>query len=134
MSLCRPWVHPLFLGFFFYVAVKSLVAQFIYFRQSFAIFQLFTENKLYKAHYLLLNVECEQNALTELTNSFKFNDAVIRNLITNCDKAITEPSVFMQNKDNKDSEKNNAYYDARTTSPEAEESVVAADLEIDPEI
>lgn len=91
-------------------------------------------NKLYKAHYLLLNVECEQNALTELTNSFKFNDAVIRNLITNCDKAITEPSIFMQNKDNKDSEKSNTYYDTKTTSTEAEESVAAADVEIDPEM
>lgn len=95
-------------------------------------------NKLYKAHYLLLNVECEQNALNELTNSFKFNDAVIRNLITNCEKAITEPSVFMQNKDNKDNnkdpEKNNAYYEAKTTSTETEESVSTVDLEIDPEI
>ena len=62
-------------------------------------------NKLHKAHYVLLNIECENATLAELSNAFKFNDAVIRNLITNCDSAVTEPSVFFKNKDNKDFEK-----------------------------
>ena len=76
-------------------------------------------NKLHKAHYVLLNIECEKTVLVELTNAFKFNDAVIRNLIVKCDTAIIEPSIFFKNKDNKDVEKigkdnnYNGYYEPR---------------------
>ena len=38
-------------------------------------------NKVHKAHYVLLNIECEKSVLEELLNAFKFNDAVIRNLV-----------------------------------------------------
>jgi len=62
-------------------------------------------NKLHKAHYILLNIECEKETIAELGNVFKFNDAVIRNLITKCDEAITEPSVFLKNRDSKDIDK-----------------------------
>ncbi|MCC6716134.1 MAG: 30S ribosomal protein S6 [Gammaproteobacteria bacterium] len=48
--------------------------------------------KVHKAHYVLLNIECTQQALTELSNAFRFNDAVIRNLIVARDEAVTEPS------------------------------------------
>jgi small subunit ribosomal protein S6 len=66
-------------------------------------------NKLYKAHYVLLNIECEKTTLNELFNLFKFNDAVIRNLVTKCEHAIKEPSVFFKNKDTttRDSNYNN---------------------------
>lgn len=68
-------------------------------------------NKLHKAHYILLNIECERTTITELSNAFKFNDAVIRNLITKCDSAVTEQSIFFKNKDsernNKDTGSNN---------------------------
>lgn len=66
-------------------------------------------NKLYKAHYVLLNIECEKTTLNELFNLFKFNDAVIRNLVTKCEQAIKEPSVFFKNKDTttRDSNYNN---------------------------
>jgi small subunit ribosomal protein S6 len=56
-------------------------------------------NKLHKAHYILLNVECGQESLNELINSFRFNDAVIRHLILLEDEAITESSVLMREKD-----------------------------------
>ncbi|MCK4608026.1 MAG: 30S ribosomal protein S6 [Gammaproteobacteria bacterium] len=49
-------------------------------------------NKIHKAHYVLMNIECDGNILQELTNSFKFNDAVIRELVLHKDRAITEPS------------------------------------------
>lgn len=49
-------------------------------------------NKIHKAHYVLLNVECDKKAITELENNFRFNDAVIRNLVTRMDSAVTEPS------------------------------------------
>lgn len=56
-------------------------------------------NKLHKAHYILLNIECGQESLNELINSFRFNDAVIRHLILSEDEAITEPSALMKEKD-----------------------------------
>ncbi len=51
-------------------------------------------SKVHKAHYLLLNIECDKAALEELTGSFRFSDAVLRYLVVNRDKAITEPSVM----------------------------------------
>jgi small subunit ribosomal protein S6 len=49
-------------------------------------------NKVHKAHYVLLNVECEQAALDEIKAAFRFNDAVLRNLVVARDKAVTEAS------------------------------------------
>ena len=51
-------------------------------------------NKVHKAHYLLLNVECGQEALDELVGAFRFSDAVLRYLVIRRDKAVTEPSVM----------------------------------------
>lgn len=56
-------------------------------------------NKILKAHYVLLNVECDQEAVTELSNAFRFNDAVIRNLIINMKKPMTEPSPLLKEKE-----------------------------------
>jgi small subunit ribosomal protein S6 len=49
-------------------------------------------NKAHKAHYVLLNVECENTVVNEITSAFKFNDAVLRNLVIARKKAITEAS------------------------------------------
>ena len=49
-------------------------------------------NKVHKAHYVLLNVECDQPALDEIKGAFRFNDAVLRNMIISRDKAVTEAS------------------------------------------
>jgi len=49
-------------------------------------------NKIHKAHYLMLNVECPQETLDELVGAFRFSDAVLRHLVIKRDKAITEPS------------------------------------------
>ncbi len=54
-------------------------------------------NKLVKAHYVLINIECGNDALDEIKTAFKFNDAVIRNLVIRRDEAITEPSTFAKN-------------------------------------
>jgi small subunit ribosomal protein S6 len=48
--------------------------------------------KVHKAHYVLLNIECDQKTLAELTGSFRFSDAVLRHLVTGVETAITEPS------------------------------------------
>ena len=48
--------------------------------------------KLHKAHYVLMNIECDFATLSELENAFKFNDAVLRHLTMKQKRAITEPS------------------------------------------
>ena len=59
-------------------------------------------NKIYKAHYVLLNIECDQEALEELESSFRFNDAVIRNMVMKCDSAITDMSPLAKAKEEAD--------------------------------
>jgi small subunit ribosomal protein S6 len=49
-------------------------------------------NKVHKAHYVLMNIECDQKTLTELTGGFRFSDAVLRHLVIGMDAAVTEPS------------------------------------------
>lgn len=53
-------------------------------------------NDVHKAHYILLNIECNQVALDELKTAFKFNDAILRNLILCQRHAITSESVMMK--------------------------------------
>ena len=53
-------------------------------------------NKIHKAHYILLNIECDQTLLKEITTAFKFNDAVLRNLIIKRDSADTGESPLMK--------------------------------------
>lgn len=55
-------------------------------------------NKIHKAHYVLMNVECDQSVRDEIETAFRFNDAVIRNLIMKRDEAITEMSVLAKEK------------------------------------
>jgi small subunit ribosomal protein S6 len=55
--------------------------------------------KLHKAHYVLMNIECTTAALEELTSAFRFNDAVIRNLVINRKEAVTEPSLLVKRPD-----------------------------------
>jgi small subunit ribosomal protein S6 len=52
--------------------------------------------KLAKAHYLCLNIECGNEALTELETGFRFNDAVLRHLTVSKSKAETTPSIMMK--------------------------------------
>lgn len=58
-------------------------------------------NKIHKAHYVMLNVECGSEIVDELTTNFRFNDAVIRNLIVRRDAAITEESPLLKAADEK---------------------------------
>jgi len=61
-------------------------------------------NKIYKAHYLMMNIECDQATLDKLNYNFRFNDAILRNLIISKSEAITATSIMMQNSE-KDKEK-----------------------------
>jgi small subunit ribosomal protein S6 len=53
-------------------------------------------DKLAKAHYVCMNIECDQKTLEELEHAFKFNDAVLRHLIIKTKKAEVEPSIMMK--------------------------------------
>ena len=59
-------------------------------------------NKVHKAHYVLMNVECSQPVLEEMQSAFRFNDAVIRNLIIQKDSPETEPSPLIRSRDDRE--------------------------------
>ena len=61
--------------------------------------------KLVKAHYLCLNIECNAQTLIEIETGFRFNDAVIRHLTVLQDEAVTGPSVMMKMVDREDARK-----------------------------
>ena len=63
--------------------------------------------KLHKAHYVLMNIECSGEVLNELEHGFKFNDAVLRHLTIKMKKAVTTPSPMMKE------EKSKSMMDAR---------------------
>ena len=52
--------------------------------------------KLHKAHYVLMNIECDDETLSELEHAFRFNDAVLRHLTTRMDEPVTTPSPMMR--------------------------------------
>lgn len=56
-------------------------------------------NKIYKAHYLMMNIECDKETLDKLNYNFRFNDAILRNLIISKKEAIIEPSIMVTEAD-----------------------------------
>jgi len=52
--------------------------------------------KLHKAHYVMMNIECDNETLLELEHAFKFNDAVLRHLTVSMEDAVTTPSPMMR--------------------------------------
>ncbi len=56
----------------------------------------YTIQKMHKAHYVLMNIECDQETLDELEHGFRFNDAILRHLTLVRDEAITTPSPMMK--------------------------------------
>ena len=77
-------------------------------------------NKIHKAHYVLMNVECDRDVMEELESAFRFNDAVIRNLILSMKDAVTEPSPLAKTKDEEE------------RRPEPEKQTEAAKAEAEP--
>ena len=55
-------------------------------------------DKLHKAHYVLMNLECDNDALSELERLFRFNDAVLRNLTIRTDEVVSEASLLSKEK------------------------------------
>lgn len=72
-------------------------------------------NKIHKAHYVLMNVECSQTVLDEMQSAFRFNDAVIRNLVIQRDSPETEPSPLIRSRDERDTRDDRDDHDDRDT-------------------
>lgn len=56
-------------------------------------------NKIHKAHYVLMNIECDADSLKQLTEAFRYNDAVVRNLVVKKDAAVTVDSPLIKIKE-----------------------------------
>lgn len=87
--------------------------------------------KVIKAHYVLMNVECGVPEMQELQTAFRFNDAILRNLILNRDEAVTEPSPLMKSKDERDRDGGDADRGERGRNRERSERETAAEAETD---
>ncbi len=81
-------------------------------------------NKIHKAHYVLMNIECGGEELTELESVFRFNDAVIRNMIIKCKEAVTEQSPLMKEEESKKSDSRSP--EKREVKPETTKTTEAA--------
>ena len=86
-------------------------------------------NKVHKAHYVLMNVECGAKALEEIETAFRFNDSVIRNMVMRCKAAITEPSPLARSKEEESRDRRPApeaeTSETKEAAPAAEETPVA---------
>jgi small subunit ribosomal protein S6 len=58
--------------------------------------------KLHKAHYVMMNIECDNEALESLKHAFRYNDAILRHLILQRDSAITEVSAMLRSEEEKE--------------------------------
>ncbi len=77
-------------------------------------------NKIHKAHYVLMNVEASNDAMEELTTTFRYNDAVIRNLVIRRDEPVTEESLIMK-AEKEDRERKSRYQERQAAEAKAAE-------------
>ncbi|MFC7300133.1 30S ribosomal protein S6 [Cognatiluteimonas weifangensis] len=84
-------------------------------------------DNLVKAHYVLLNIETDQTVLNELVDGFRFNDAVLRHLVIRRDEAVTEQSLIMKNKDEKNDKPERSERRRRDEDESANGTAEAAD-------
>lgn len=84
----------------------------------------YTINKVHKAHYVLMNVECDAEARDELVSAFHFNDAVLRHLVFSRPHAETEPSPLAKKEDKQRGDSDRKA--ARQEQPAADEGAAAS--------
>ena len=83
--------------------------------------------KLVKAHYVLMNIECSEKTLADIENGFRFNDAILRHLTVRMKHAETAPSCMMKVVAKEEARK--AVVDAAAAEPAQEEAPAAAEEE-----
>ena len=90
-------------------------------------------NKIHKAHYVLMNVEASNDALDELTTTFRYNDAIVRNLVIRRDEPVTEESFIMkaekENRERKNRYEERQAAEAARSETEAESKTEEAPAE-----
>ena len=86
-------------------------------------------NKIHKAHYVLMNVECDSANIDELSHAFRFNDAVIRNLIISMKKPYTDTSPLANEKSKEREESSSDKPAPATEAPAAETPATEAPAE-----
>jgi len=87
-------------------------------------------NKITKAHYVLMNLECQESVISELEEIFRYNDAVIRNLIVRMNEAVTEPSPMKASESREDrrrDDRDNRQEQSSDSEQESEESEETAE-------
>lgn len=88
-------------------------------------------NKIHKAHYVLMNIECGNAPLDEITTLFRYNDAVLRNLVIKCKAAVTEESLILkgerENKERKQRAEQKRRLEDEAAERDAAARVVAAE-------
>lgn len=82
-------------------------------------------NKIHKAHYVLMNIECSKETLEELTSAFRFNDAVLRNLVLTMKAAVTEASPQMRPRDERPERASNDSMGDNAVESDADDAVEA---------
>ncbi len=85
----------------------------------------FPIKKIHKAHYVLMNVECDKDTVEEIESAFRFNDAVLRHLTLTCKKAETEKSAMMKAVEKEEAGKSSDRKPAKTEEKPAEETTAA---------
>jgi len=78
--------------------------------------------KIHKAHYILMNIECSQSVLDELTSAFKYNDAVLRSMVIKRDDAVTDASEIMKEKSEGERGSSRGDREERSAPPSAPQS------------
>ncbi|MDR9467706.1 30S ribosomal protein S6 [Marinospirillum sp.] len=84
-------------------------------------------NKITKAHYVLMNLECQESVIAELEEIFRYNDAVIRNLIVRMNEAVTEPSPMKASESREDRRRDDRDNRQEQSSDSEEESEETAE-------
>ena len=83
-------------------------------------------NKIHKAHYVLMNIECGREEMEELESSFRFNDAVLRNMVIKCKSAVTETSPLAKEEE-KESKPRRADTDSEDSSKDDDAGKASAE-------
>ena len=87
--------------------------------------------KLHKAHYILMNIECDTDTLAELESAFRFNDAVLRHLTVRRQAAVTEQSLMMKAKEDKDRPGRDYSDRKRAVTDTDDEDSIDVDVDVD---
>ena len=83
-------------------------------------------DKIHKAHYFLMNIECGRETLEELTSAFRFNDAVMSHLVVKRNAKISEPSVIFQSKEDQPAKEDSRFEKASEPIQDREEETGSA--------